>query len=151
MNIGDKIPDFTLLTDEGKTFNSSELLGKPAVVYFYPKDETKGCTAQACAFRDSFEDFTEAGARVVGISSDDVQSHANFKKHHRLPFTLLADTEKKVRNKFGVKGNLLGLIPGRETFIFNEESVLVHKFESQVNIDKHISESLKILKGGKPK
>lgn len=145
MNIGDSLPTFELKDDKGNAFKSSSLNGKPSVIYFYPKDETAGCTAQACSFRDSFEEFSEKGIEVIGISSDSVESHAKFKEHHRLPFMLLADTKKTVRNLFGVKGNLLGLIPGRETFVFNSEGTLIHKFESQINVTKHVNEALKAL------
>lgn len=147
MKIGDNLPQFTLSTDEGKEFNSKSLLGQPSVVYFYPKNETKGCTSQACSFRDHFEEFTDAGVQVVGISSDSVKSHASFKKKHRLPFTLLADTLKTVRKMFGVKGNALGLIPGRETFVFDADGKLIHKFESQINFNQHVNEAIKALKG----
>lgn len=145
MNIGDSLPTFELKDDKGNAFKSSSLNGKPSVIYFYPKDETAGCTAQACSFRDSFEEFSEKGIEVIGISSDSVESHAKFKEHHRLPFMLLADAKKTVRNLFGVKGNLLGLIPGRETFVFNSEGTLIHKFESQINVTKHVNEALKAL------
>ncbi|MFY0673436.1 MAG: peroxiredoxin [Bacteroidia bacterium] len=146
MQLGDQMPSFSLKTDEGNEFNSESLNGKPSVVYFYPKNETKGCTSQACSFRDNFEEFTDAGVSVIGISSDSVKSHASFKKNHRLPFTLLADTQKVVRKKFGVKGNVLGLIPGRETFVFGANGKLVHKFESQINFNQHVNEALKALK-----
>ena len=145
MEIGDNIPAFSLQDDKGNEFNSESLKGNPSVVYFYPKDETAGCRAQACSFRDSFEDFEEKGIKVIGISSDSVQSHAKFKEHHRLPFTLLADTKKRVRNMFGIKGNMFGLIPGRETFVFDAAGKLIHKFESQVNVTKHVKEALSAL------
>jgi peroxiredoxin Q/BCP len=141
-----QLPEFELPDENGETFQSSCLLGQASVIYFYPKDETRGCTAQACSFRDAFEDFKEAGARVIGISSDSVEKHLKFKENNRLPFTLLADSDKKVRQLFGVKGNLFGLIPGRETFVFDKTGKLVHHFKSQMQWNKHIDEALKIVK-----
>ncbi len=141
-----QLPDFVLPDENGNDFHSSSLSGKAAVIYFYPMDETKGCTAQACSFRDSYEDFEAAGARVIGISSDSVEKHLKFKENHRLPFTLLADSDKKVRRLFGVKDNLFGLIPGRETFVFDKTGKLVHRFKSQMQWNKHIEEALEVVK-----
>lgn len=146
MEVGDKIPDFTAITDEGNQLSTSDLVGNPCVIYFYPKNETKGCTAQACSFRDSYEDFKEIGAEVIGISHDSVKSHQSFKEHHRLPYILLSDKDKKLRSLFNVKGDLLGLIPGRETFVFNAQGVLIYKFRSQVKISEHIQNALQKLK-----
>jgi len=115
------------------------------VIYFYPKDDTPGCTKEACSFRDSFEEFTDRNVEVVGISADSVESHLNFANKYNLPFSLLADTENKVRNLFGIKGNLMGLIPGRVTYVINKEGVVVYVFESQLKATKHIDESLKAL------
>ena len=144
--VGDKVPDFALLDQNGKEFNVGDYAGKRAmVIYFYPKDDTPGCTKEACSFRDSFEEFTDRNVEVVGISADSVESHLNFAKKYNLPFSLLADTENKVRNLFGVKGNLMGLIPGRVTYVINKEGVVVYVFESQLKATKHIDESLKAL------
>lgn len=146
MEIGDPIPSFSLYKEDGSLFNPSDFVGsKDLVIYFYPKNETRGCTLEACSFRDAYQDFQDAGAEVVGISSDSVKSHEKFKAHHRLPFILLSDKGGKVRKQFGVKGDLLGLIPGRETFVFNKEGKLVHKFRSQVKFDKHVREALDAL------
>lgn len=146
MKIGDSLPNFSLLNEEGENVNSHSWIGQPLVVYFYPKDDTPGCTAEACSFRDQFAEFDDMGAKVVGISSDSVDSHKNFKLKHRLPYTLLADTAGTVKKKFGVKGNLFGLIPGRVTYIFNKEGRLLHEFSSQLNVTKHVAESIAILK-----
>lgn len=144
--VGDKVPDFALLDQNGKEFTVSDYAGKRAmVIYFYPKDDTPGCTKEACSFRDSFEEFTDRNVEVIGISADSVESHLNFAKKYNLPFSLLADTENKVRNLFGVKGNLMGLIPGRVTYVINKEGVVVYVFESQLKATKHIDESLKAL------
>jgi len=144
---GDKIPNFKLFDQNGKLFDINSLLLKKAlVIYFYPKDETTGCTKQACAFRDNYQDFQAAGAEVIGISSDSEESHGSFADHHRLPFFLLSDTDRKVRNLFGVPGDLLGLIPGRVTYIIDKQGIVRYVFNSQIRIDKHITESLRILK-----
>ena len=146
ITVGDKVPDFILLDQNGKEFNVGDYAGKRAmVIYFYPKDDTPGCTKEACSFRDSFEEFTDRNVEVVGISADSVESHLNFAKKYNLPFSLLADTENKVRNLFGVKGNLMGLIPGRVTYVINKEGIVVYVFESQLKATKHIDESLKAL------
>ena len=106
------MPEFSLKDQEGNWFHSREQLGKkPLVLFFYPKDFTPGCTAEACAFRDSYEDFIDAGTLVVGISSDSESSHRKFANRHRLPFILLSDPNKEVRRKFGVKNRLLNLLP----------------------------------------
>lgn len=141
-----KIPEFELLDQHGELWKSADHAGKKAlVIYFYPKDDTPGCTKEACAFRDSFEVFTDNNVLVVGISSDNVESHLNFAKKYQLPFTLLSDTDQAIRKLFGVKGNLFGVIPGRETFVFNEQGRLVHRFRSQLNAEKHIDEAIEAL------
>lgn len=146
MRTGETIPRFELEDEDGVSFSSNNLKGAPSVIYFYPKDDTPGCTAEACSFRDQFEDFTQLGARVIGISNDDSASHRRFKEKHRLPFTLLSDPNGNVKKAFGVKGNLFGLLSGRVTFIFNEKCELVHQFDSQINVLKHVKEALSILK-----
>src|SRR5215470_17739362 len=116
---GDKAPDFTLPSQSGEPVRLSDRLGERVVVlYFYPKDETAGCTREACAFRDSYEVFAEAGAEVIGISSDSVESHAGFAGHHKLPFTLLSDKGGRVRKSYGVPATL-GLLPGRVTYVID--------------------------------
>lgn len=143
---GDKCPPFKLKDQNGKLFNVDDVIGKDnLVIYFYPKDDSPGCTKQACSFRDAFEDFKEAGARVIGISSDDEQSHKKFAEKYNLPFTLLADSKKVVRKQFGVPTNLLGLLPGRVTYIIDKKGVVQGVFNSQLNFDKHISKALNVL------
>jgi peroxiredoxin Q/BCP len=112
------------------------------VIYFYPKDDTPGCTKEACSFRDNYQEFTDAGVTVIGISADDVESHKKFADKYNLPYTLLSDTDNKVRKLFGVKGDLFGLIPGRVTFVVDKNGVIRHVFNSQMNAEKHITESL---------
>lgn len=145
MNKGETLPDFTLNDQNGQPFSSAKVKGKqPVVVYFYPKNFTPGCTKEACSFRDSYEDFKDLGAEVIGISADSDASHQKFAKRYSLPFILLADTRNKVRKLFNVKSSLLGLLPGRETFVFNSKGILVYKFES-MGATKHIEKSLKYL------
>ena len=123
-----------------------DYLGKKAVVlYFYPKDETPGCTKEACAFRDSYEVFRDAGAEVIGISSDDEESHSIFSVKYSLPFALLSDEDGKVRREFGVPSTM-GVLPGRVTYVIDKEGIVRNIFSSQTDIDGHINETLKVLK-----
>jgi peroxiredoxin Q/BCP len=144
---GDKIPSFALPDQNGNNFAIESLISKkPVVLYFYPKDETVGCIRQACAFRDYYTDFQDAGAEAIGISSDMVESHVNFSAQYKLPFVLLSDKDKKVRNQFGVPSDMLGLIPGRVTYIIDKQGKIKYIFNSQIQIVKHITEALRILK-----
>jgi len=140
---GDSMPETTLLGADGPV-QLRDKIGKPLVVYFYPKDETYGCTAEACAFRDQYEDFTTAGAEVIGVSADDADSHAKFKANHRLPFTLLTDAGGKVAKDWGVRG--FGFLKGRVTFVFDKAGVLQHRFDSQLRFGKHVDEALEVIK-----
>ena len=125
----------------------SDYKGKKAVVlYFYPKDNSPGCTKEACAFRDSYEAFKDAGAEVIGVSSDSEESHGLFSLKLGLPFLLLSDEGGKIRELYGVPSSL-GLIPGRVTFVIDKNGVVRHVFSSQLNAEKHIEESLRIIKG----
>ncbi len=144
---GDRIPEFTLKDQDGNTFHSANFIGKiPLVIYFYPKDDTPGCTTQACSFRDEFEQFTDMGVKVIGISSDSVKSHKQFAEKYNLPFTLLADTDKKVRKLFGVPKSMLGLLPGRVTYVADKSGKVIHIFNSQLKAEQHIKESITALK-----
>jgi thioredoxin-dependent peroxiredoxin len=147
IEVGSKIPDFSLLDQKGNIFHSSEIIGKQnLVVYFYPKDNTRGCTKEACTFRDSYQDFIDAGAEVIGISSDQPVTHSEFAKTHKLPFILLCDENEKVRKLFGVESDLFGLIPGRVTYIIDKKGIVRYKFKSQTQVEKHVSESLRIIR-----
>ena len=147
LKTGDKVPLFTLLDQHGNNFEISNLRGKQAmVIYFYPKDDTPGCTKEACSFRDEFETFTELNVAVIGISADDVDSHKKFTEKYQLPYTLLSDSDKKVRKLFGVKNSLLGILPGRVTYVIDKEGIVRFIFENQFGAEKHITESLRILK-----
>jgi thioredoxin-dependent peroxiredoxin len=147
LKIGDKIPSFTLSDQNGNIFKVESILSKKSfVLYFYPKDETTGCTKQACAFRDHYQDFKDDGAEVIGISSDSEDSHGSFADHHKLPFMLLSDKGGELRAQFGVPADLFGLLPGRVTYIVDRQGIIKYIFNSQIRIEKHISEALRILK-----
>jgi peroxiredoxin Q/BCP len=121
------------------------LRDKTVVLYFYPRDETAGCTAEACAFRDSYEVFTQAGAEVIGVSDDTVESHRSFAAHHRLPFHLLSDPGGEVRRRYGVSG-FLGLLPGRVTFVIDRQGIVRHVFDSQFKATRHVAEALETIR-----
>ena len=144
VNVGDALPDSTLASESGPV-KLRDHVGKTLVIYFYPKDETPGCTKEACSFRDSYEDFTAAGAEVIGISRDDASSHAGFKSHHKLPFTLLSDPDGSVAAQWGVK-KTFGLFPGRVTFVFDKAGVCKSRFESQIRVGRHVDDALALVK-----
>jgi thioredoxin-dependent peroxiredoxin len=147
IKIGSNIPTFTLPDQNGYLFDINSVLGKKnLVIYFYPKDDSPGCTAEACSFRDQFEVFTEADAVIIGISAQSVESHKEFALKHRLSFTLLSDEGNKIRKLFGVKANLLGLVPGRVTFVADKTGKVIYIFNSQTEATKHVDEALRILK-----
>lgn len=146
VTVGSQAPEFTLPDQNGKKIHLKDLLAMGNVVlYFYPKDETPGCTKEACAFRDSFEVFKEAGALVVGISSDSAESHQKFASHHRLPFILLSDVGGQVRKLYNVPSTM-GLLPGRVTYVIDKKGIVRSVFSSQFNATKHVDEALRILK-----
>ena len=143
--VGDKIPSFTSIDSKGNSFDIFEYIGKPLVIYFYPKDDTPGCTIQACTFRDKYEDFKALGAEVIGISSDSLKSHQKFALRYKLPFILLSDFDKKIRTQFGVPNDFLGLIPGRATYVIDKNGVVQLIFDS-TSAKIHIEKALEILK-----
>jgi peroxiredoxin Q/BCP len=143
---GDKAPDFTLPSQSGEPVRLHDRLGERVVVlYFYPKDGTPGCTAEACAFRDSYEVFTGAGAEVIGVSSDPVGRHAAFAGRHQLPFTLLSDQGGHIRKNYGVPA-VLGLLPGRVTYVIDREGTVRHVFNSMTHIGQHINDALEVVR-----
>jgi peroxiredoxin Q/BCP len=145
LEIGSKLPLIKLNDKDGNPFDSStDIVNQPSVIYFYPKNFTPGCTAEACSFRDAYEDFIAHGVRVIGISSDSESSHQKFAKRFNLPFTLLADENKEVRKSFDVQGKLMGLLPGRETFVFDANGILVFKFDG-MSAGPHITKALEII------
>jgi peroxiredoxin Q/BCP len=146
IGVGDVAPDFTLPSQSEEMVRLWDLLAQRNVVlYFYPKNETPVCTAQACAFRDSYEVFTDAGAEVVGISSDSTTSHSRFASNYHLPFILLSDRGREVRRRYGVP-NTLGTLPGRATYVIDREGTVRHVFSSQFNAARHVAEALSILR-----
>lgn len=146
LKVGDTIPRFTAKDTNGNDFDSANAVGqKPLVIYFYPKDNTPGCTAQACSFRDQYEDFKDLGAEVIGISGDSVTSHQKFSKQFKLPFILLSDSDKKIRKLFGVPAGMFGLLPGRVTYVTDKNGVIQMIFDS-VLATKHISKALETIK-----
>lgn len=147
LSVGDKAPDFTLTCSRGATITLSDVTecqGRTAVVFFYPKDDTAGCTVEACGFRDEYLAFAEAGAEVVGISSDSVASHAHFAERYALPMKLLSDSDGKVRALYGVKSTL-GIFPGRATFVIDRRRVVRHVFVSQLRAARHVHEALAVV------
>jgi thioredoxin-dependent peroxiredoxin len=146
IKIGDVAPDFTLATQTGESVSLSSFRGKKSVVlYFYPKDDTPGCTAESCAFRDRYQVFQDAGAEVIGISGDSTASHSQFANKHQLPFILASDQNNQVRQKFGVP-NTLWVMPGRVTYIIDKEGVVRHIFDSMLDFTAHVDQALNTLK-----
>ena len=143
---GGKAPDFTLPSQSGEPVRLQDRLGERVVVlYFYPRDNTSGCTAEACAFRDSHEVFSAAGAEVIGVSSDSVGRHAAFAGGHNLPFTLLSDHGGKVRRQYGVP-SVLGLLPGRVTYVIDRQGTVRHVFNSMTDIGRHVGDALDVVR-----
>jgi peroxiredoxin Q/BCP len=150
LNIGDKAPDFTMPTDGGGTVSLASLKGKPVVLYFYPKDDTSGCTAEACGFRDSLPDYSGTGATVIGVSKDSVASHDRFKKKYELPFTLGADTTGEVCEKYGtwIEKSMYGrkyMGIERATFLLDKDGV-IRGIWHKVKVGGHVADVLKAAK-----
>lgn len=146
INVGDPAPDFTLKDQNSTDTSLAEYRGKQAVVlYFYPKDETPVCTKEACAFRDNYEAFVEAGAAVIGVSSDSVDSHRSFAEGRSLPFRLLSDERSELRKLYGVP-KALGLMPGRVTYVIDKNGIVRETFNSMLFADKHVQGALKTVR-----
>ncbi len=134
------------LSDGTTTHWLADVLGKKTVVlYFYPKDDTPGCTLEACGFRDAYEQFVDAGAEVIGVSRDSAESHARFKAKHKLPFTLLSDPDGKAAEAFGVS-KTFGLIAGRSTFVIDRQGRVQLRFDGQLRINQHVNRALALVK-----
>lgn len=146
LNKGDQIPDLTLENQDEKLISLASFIGTPLVIYFYPKDNTHVCTAQACGFRDNYEDFKQAGAEVIGISRDSSASHKKVSEKRKLPFVLLSDPKKEALKGFKVPSSLFGMLPGRVTFVVDQEGKIAHTFRADFNADQHIKQALKVLK-----
>jgi peroxiredoxin Q/BCP len=147
LKIGDRMPDFEVMDQDGNVVKSDDLLGKKTVIYFYPKDNTSGCTAEACSLRDNYQALQAKGYNVVGVSKDSVASHRKFADKYELPFTLLADTSTQMLQTFGAWGEkkmygktVMGTI--RKTFIFDENGVLTEIIE-KVDTKNHADQILK--------
>ena len=147
LQVGQPAPNFTLKTTTGSAFRLQDQRGRHVVLYFYPKDDTPGCTAEACSFRDQYEDFQDLGAEVVGISSDSEASHQKFTAKHRLPFELLADEQGAVRKLYEVPRALLGLLPGRVTFVIDKHGVIQYIFNSLTGATDHVRKAKEVIKG----
>ena len=146
LQVGDMVPEFIATNDKGEIFLSSDIIGKnPLVLYFYPKNFTPGCTKEACDFRDSYVDFVNLGVEVIGVSADGVKSHTRFKSKYTLPFMFLSDSKGELRKLFGVKSELLGLLPGRETYVIDEKGIIQLKFNS-MKASEHLSKAIEKIK-----
>jgi peroxiredoxin Q/BCP len=146
IGVGDPAPDFALPTASGEPLSLAQFRGRCEVVlFFYPKDHTPICTAEACAFRDSYEAFRNVGAEVIGVSGDSVESHRRFAGRHRLPFHLLSDADGALRARYGVP-KTLGIFPGRVTYLIDTHGIVRHVFASQLQPVQHVEEALRVLK-----
>lgn len=150
LRVGDTMPDFTLPAHDGSQVSLASLRAKgPVVLFFYPRNETPGCTAQACSFRDQFADFRAAGATVVGLSRGDVAAHAAFAAHRRLPYLLLCDEDDRVRRLLGVP-RTLGIFPGRVTYVVAATGRVEMVYNSQFYVGQHATRALAALRALKP-
>jgi peroxiredoxin len=145
LRIGDFAPDFDLPTANGQNFKLSEHRGHPVVLYFYPKDGSPGCTKEACSFRDQYQEFEAMGAEVIGISSDSEVSHRAFATKNALPFPLLSDEGGQLRKKYAVPRAVLGLLPGRVTYVLDEEGRVQYVFNSLNAATNHVLNAKTIL------
>lgn len=145
LTLGDKVPYFEAYNAQGELVKSTSYIGKQVVVlYFYPKDDTPGCTQQACTFRDYYADYQAVGAAVIGVSSDDAASHQRFQSKYQLPFELLADPNQVIRKLFGVPANLLGLLPGRVTYVIDTTGTIIGLYNSQFP-GKHHQKAIELI------
>jgi peroxiredoxin Q/BCP len=146
--VGDPMPAFSLIDQDGKVFNSADYIGKKIlVIYFYPKDESMVCTKEACSFRDSFDEFTKAGAMVIGINGGTVASHKSFRDHYKLPFILLSDPDNKVYHLFGVKNVMF--MTGRKTFVIDLHGKVGFAYEAMMQGKQHSDDALSYIKSQK--
>jgi peroxiredoxin Q/BCP len=147
LKAGDRAPAFTLPSQIGEKVSLADFAGKKNVIlFFYPKDYTAGCTIEVCTFRDSYQDFQDAGAEVIGISMDSTDSHEKFAKSYNLPYILLSDTGGKVKNEYGITRNILGFTAERVTFVIDKEGIIRYVFSALLQPKSHIEKSLEILK-----
>jgi thioredoxin-dependent peroxiredoxin len=146
VKVGSVAPDFTLPSQAGEMVSLKDFFGRnPVILFFYPKDDSPGCTREVCAFRDYFEEFGKLDAEVIGISSDSVESHKRFAVEHDLSFALLSDEGGNIRRLYGVP-KTFGLFPGRVTYVIDKEGVVRHVFASQLSVERHVQEALRALR-----
>lgn len=143
---GDPAPEFELPDQHGRPARLSDHRGKNVIVFFYPRDDTPVCTKESCGFRDAYADFGQADAEVLGISADDVTSHARFAEKHHLPYRVLSDRDRAVARAFGVPQRL-GLLPARMTFVIDREGVVRHVTHADLSADRHVQEALRAVRG----
>lgn len=146
LKIGDKIPEFSTVDYKGNPISNKTFLGKNVVIFFYPKDDSPVCTTEACSFRDTYSDFLDHNCEVVGISSDSNESHKNFAAKHNLQYSLISDRNNELRKKFEVPRSMIGIMPGRVTYLVDKTGTIRLIFNSQLNANKHIDQSLNFLK-----
>lgn len=146
LQVGDKLPAFGAKDQNGNDFYIESVLGKKVlVIYFYPKDDTPGCTKQACFLRDQYEEFKTIGAEVIGISGDSVPAHKKFASKYDLPFILLSDSNKSLRKLFGVKNTIFGLLPGRVTYVVDKNGIIQMVF-NDANATNHLEKTVEKVK-----
>ena len=146
LNIGDLIPNFSLIDQLGSYRTNKEFEGRPLVLFFYPKDDTPGCTIEICGFRDKYDLFKILGANVCGVSNGSEESHFVFSNKNKLQYPLLCDTKNKLRKLFGVP-KFLGMLDGRVTYIIDSKGLIRHIYEDLLDGSAHIIEAIKVLKG----
>jgi len=146
IEVGDPAPILSMSSHTGEQVSLEDYRGKhPVVIFFYPKDGTAVCTKEACSFRDSYEDFTESGAVVIGVSSDSAARHQSFAKKHGLPFLLVSDRDGEARRAFGVP-KTVGVFPGRVTYVIDIKGIVCHIFSSQLAADRHVEDALEVVR-----
>ena len=140
-----KFPEFNLYDEKRKIITEEDINGKCSVIFFYPKDESPGCTLQSCSFRDKYEEFNNLGVQIFGVSSDSVSSHKKFKEKHNLQYSLLSDKGGILAERLKLKKNL-GFLPARVTLIVNPEGIIIYAHTSQLGVTGHVRKALKEIK-----
>ena len=146
VSVGDKAPEFTATTSDGRKISLADFLGKQAlVIFFYPRDDSPVCTQEACSFRDAYEDFVKLGAAVIGVSSDSDDSHRSFAASHKLPYAMVSDSDGTLRRLFGVPKSFF-VLPGRVTYVIDQQGIVRQVFNSQLFGTRHVDEAMKTLR-----
>lgn len=140
LTTGDQAPDFSLKDQNGVERSLNSIKGKPLVLFFYPKDDTPGCTIEACGFRDSYNELQALGAEVWGVSGDGASSHRRFAERHQLPYPLLVDENNKLREAFGVARSLF-VLPGRVTYVIDGEGIVRLVFNAMIDATAHVTQA----------